>query len=301
MLWVLLTVETTCSAWFRNKITISWKYSCLRVTAWVSRIVSLFQFCREPHVSYVSLKLQNMSSKPTETWSRFWLNVPFLFNFANCDRVRPTFFWVCRRHTLLWRHPLGNVKVWVKLKASNRCGGNHQGPHVWTLLRFCNSIVCVPTFGGFLNYFTCVSFVPYLSEWSKIRPHLNQVISFWLALSSFWFFISVYYLFIYLFTHSFVLELVFPAGNWSTRTESIQIIEIWSCFDVNMIVQVWLTFFPLHHPETFDPNQYDKYDVHSTHRGALREFVCSHHLHVQVLALRLPPGLDQPLKHLKET
>lgn len=38
----------------------------------------------------------------------------------------------------------------------------------------------------------------------------------------------------------------------------------------------------------------------STHRGALREFVCSHHLHVQVLALRLPPGFDQPLEHLRK-
>lgn len=37
-----------------------------------------------------------------------------------------------------------------------------------------------------------------------------------------------------------------------------------------------------------------------THRGALREFVCSHHLHVQVLALRLAPGFDQPLEHLPE-
>lgn len=36
------------------------------------------------------------------------------------------------------------------------------------------------------------------------------------------------------------------------------------------------------------------------HGGALREFVCSHHLHVQVLALRLAPGLDQPLQHLEE-
>lgn len=37
------------------------------------------------------------------------------------------------------------------------------------------------------------------------------------------------------------------------------------------------------------------------HGGALREFVCSHHLHVQVLALRLAPGLDQPLQHLEES
>lgn len=35
-----------------------------------------------------------------------------------------------------------------------------------------------------------------------------------------------------------------------------------------------------------------------THRGALRKLVCSHHLHVQVLALRLAPGFDQPLEHL---
>lgn len=38
----------------------------------------------------------------------------------------------------------------------------------------------------------------------------------------------------------------------------------------------------------------------STHRGALREFVCSHHLHIQVFALRLPSGLDQPLQHLRD-
>lgn len=38
----------------------------------------------------------------------------------------------------------------------------------------------------------------------------------------------------------------------------------------------------------------------NTHRGALREFVCSHHLHIQVLALRLPPGFDQSLEHLTE-
>ena len=38
----------------------------------------------------------------------------------------------------------------------------------------------------------------------------------------------------------------------------------------------------------------------STHRGTLREFICSHHLHIQVLALRLPPGFDQPLEHLRE-
>lgn len=37
------------------------------------------------------------------------------------------------------------------------------------------------------------------------------------------------------------------------------------------------------------------------HGGALREFVCGHHLHVQVLALRLAPGLDQPLQHLEES
>lgn len=36
----------------------------------------------------------------------------------------------------------------------------------------------------------------------------------------------------------------------------------------------------------------------STHRGALREFVRCHHLHVQVFALRLPPGFHQPLEHL---
>lgn len=35
--------------------------------------------------------------------------------------------------------------------------------------------------------------------------------------------------------------------------------------------------------------------------GALRELVGSHHLHVQVLALRLAPGLDQPLQHLEES
>lgn len=42
-----------------------------------------------------------------------------------------------------------------------------------------------------------------------------------------------------------------------------------------------------------------KYIV-NTHRGALREFVCSHHLHIQVFALRLPPGFDQSLEHLTE-
>lgn len=41
-------------------------------------------------------------------------------------------------------------------------------------------------------------------------------------------------------------------------------------------------------------------DKSLAHGGALREFVCSHHLHVQVLALGLAPGLDQPLQHLEE-
>lgn len=37
----------------------------------------------------------------------------------------------------------------------------------------------------------------------------------------------------------------------------------------------------------------------ATHWGALREFVRCHHLHVQVFALRLPPGFDEPLEHLR--
>lgn len=38
-----------------------------------------------------------------------------------------------------------------------------------------------------------------------------------------------------------------------------------------------------------------------THWGALREFVRRHHLHIQVFALRLPPGFDEPLEHLQDT
>lgn len=37
-----------------------------------------------------------------------------------------------------------------------------------------------------------------------------------------------------------------------------------------------------------------------THRRTLSEFVRSHHLHIQVFALRLAPGLDQPLQHLRQ-
>lgn len=38
-----------------------------------------------------------------------------------------------------------------------------------------------------------------------------------------------------------------------------------------------------------------------THWGALREFVRCHHLHIQVFALRLAPGFDEPLEHLQDT
>lgn len=38
-----------------------------------------------------------------------------------------------------------------------------------------------------------------------------------------------------------------------------------------------------------------------THWGALREFVRCHHLHIQVFALRLAPGFDEPLEHLRGT
>ena len=35
-----------------------------------------------------------------------------------------------------------------------------------------------------------------------------------------------------------------------------------------------------------------------THRRALCQLVRGHHLHVEVLGLGLPPGLDEPLQHL---
>lgn len=37
-----------------------------------------------------------------------------------------------------------------------------------------------------------------------------------------------------------------------------------------------------------------------THRGTLSQFVCRHQLDVQVFALRLPSGFDQPLKNLQD-
>ena len=36
-----------------------------------------------------------------------------------------------------------------------------------------------------------------------------------------------------------------------------------------------------------------------THRRALSQFVCCHHLHIQVFGLGLPSGFDEPLKDLE--